>query len=160
MRIPGRGVLAALMIAVGLAVAAAGAAHAQAAGETLKTARGVRCEFRNLATGTWARNGTPTGRVTTQAISVAFANINLEVATADVDAKLGAVYAIAQFSGTSLHFILVGSAGYVHTTTVFDAPGRPGRFKAVHSRHEYNDVALPGYTSRPEQYYGDCEVIR
>jgi len=28
----------------------------------------------------------------------------------------------------------------------------------VHARHEYTEVSLPGYTSRPEQYYGECEA--
>ena len=29
---------------------------------------------------------------------------------------------------------------------------------AVHTRHEYTDVLLIGFTSRPEQYYGDCAI--
>jgi hypothetical protein len=29
----------------------------------------------------------------------------------------------------------------------------------MHSRHEYTDVSLPGYTSSPEQYYGECEIL-
>ena len=31
-----------------------------------------------------------------------------------------------------------------------------GKLRAVHTRHEYTEVSLPGFTSRPEQYYGDC----
>jgi len=30
----------------------------------------------------------------------------------------------------------------------------------VHTRHEYTEVRLPGFTSRPEQYYGECEITR
>ena len=29
----------------------------------------------------------------------------------------------------------------------------------LQSGREYTDVSLPGFTSRPEQYYGDCEVV-
>jgi len=40
------------------------------------------------------------------------------------------------------------------------APGKGqlvgGKLRAVHTRHEYTEVSLPGFTSRPEQYYGDC----
>ena len=28
------------------------------------------------------------------------------------------------------------------------------------TRHEFTEVSLPGYTSSPEQYYGDCQVSR
>ncbi len=35
-----------------------------------------------------------------------------------------------------------------------------GKLKAVHTRHEYTEVSLPGYTSRPEQYYGECDARR
>jgi hypothetical protein len=41
---------------------------------------------------------------------------------------------------------------------VFDRPGRNGTLLAAHSRHEFTPVQLPGFTSRPEQYYGECDV--
>jgi hypothetical protein len=50
--------------------------------------------------------------------------------------------------------------GPLYTTTVFEAGAAGGRFKAVHSRHEYFAVPLPGATSSPEQYYGECEIMR
>ena len=48
--------------------------------------------------------------------------------------------------------------GPLYITTVFNKESRAGKLKAVHTRHEYADVALPGFTSSPEQYYGECEV--
>ena len=48
--------------------------------------------------------------------------------------------------------------GPLYTTTVFDADGKGAPFKAVHSRHEYFTVPLPGTTSSPEQYYGACTI--
>jgi hypothetical protein len=32
--------------------------------------------------------------------------------------------------------------------------------RAVHTRHEYTMISLPGFTSRPEQYYGECAIGR
>jgi hypothetical protein len=43
---------------------------------------------------------------------------------------------------------------------VFEAGAVGGRFKAVHSRHEYFTTPVPGATSSPEQYYGECEVVQ
>ena len=155
MHIRGGLVAAAALIVTGLA----GTSHAQITAERMQKAKSVKCEFRTLATGNWGRDGTATGQLRTSPLSFSFFDINLDSGTADIDAKLGAVFAIVQLSGGKLHLILVGSAGYLHTTTVFDQPGSPGKLKAVHSRHEYTDVALPGYTFRPEQYYGECQLI-
>ena len=63
-----------------------------------------------------------------------------------------------QLQGGYLHFMQVGLNGFLYTTTVFDKVSKPGRLRAVHTRHEYTEINLPGYTSRPQQYYGDCEV--
>jgi hypothetical protein len=35
-----------------------------------------------------------------------------------------------------------------------------GKWKAMHSRHEFTDFALVGFTSSPEQYYGECEILK
>jgi hypothetical protein len=35
-----------------------------------------------------------------------------------------------------------------------------GKFKAVHTRHEFTPTRLTGWTSRPEQYYGYCEAAK
>jgi len=50
--------------------------------------------------------------------------------------------------------------GALYVTSVFNQEARPGRLRAVHSRHEYLPVVVRGLTSRPEQYVGDCEVSR
>ncbi len=47
----------------------------------------------------------------------------------------------------------------MYTTTIFPSEARAGKLKAVHTRHEYTQVSLPGYTSRPERYYGECEIV-
>ena len=50
--------------------------------------------------------------------------------------------------------------GPLYVTTVIARPAGGGKWLAVHTRHEYTDVSLPGYTSRPEQYYGSCTLER
>ena len=65
---------------------------------------------------------------------------------------------IAKQSLWNLHLLWIGSEGAVYLTTVFDRETKGGKLRAVHTRHEYTDISLPGYTSRPEQYYGECEV--
>jgi hypothetical protein len=57
-----------------------------------------------------------------------------------------------------LHFMQAFRTGPLYTTTVFDTGEKSGKLKAVHSRHEYFSVPLPGATSSPEQYYGECEI--
>jgi hypothetical protein len=64
---------------------------------------------------------------------------------------------IAQLSGGSLHLMQTSRSGAVYITTVYPSESRGGKLKAVHARHEYTEVSLPGYTSRPEQYYGECD---
>jgi len=48
--------------------------------------------------------------------------------------------------------------GPLYTTRIFPKETRAGKLQAVHTRHEYTEISLPGFTSRPEQYYGECDV--
>ena len=50
-------------------------------------------------------------------------------------------------------------AAPLYVTTIIDRETSEGKLMAVQTRHEYTDVRLAGYTSRPEQYYGECEVV-
>jgi hypothetical protein len=50
------------------------------------------------------------------------------------------------------------TTGPLYTTTFIDRETQDGKLMAVHTRHEYTDVRLAGFTSRPEQYYGECAV--
>ena len=65
---------------------------------------------------------------------------------------------MARLTEGTLHLMTIDNAGPLYVTTVFDKETPGGKLKAVHTRHEYTDVSLPGFTSRPEQYYGECEV--
>lgn len=141
-----------------IVMAAAVVAHAQAPRQLLQTAKTVSCEFPLVAAGNWGRDGAPTGDVKAASVKVGYSNIDTDVGEAEVMGMTGELPIIARFAGGYLHFMRVDSSGFLHTTTVFDKVSRPGRLRAVHSRHEYTEFALPGFTSRPEQYYGDCDV--
>lgn len=136
------------------------AAWSQAGAAALLEAKSIKCEFPVMATGTWAKDGTPSAEVKAAKRPVAFSSIDTQGGTAIADGAFGTQPIIVQVSGKYLHFMQIDTSGFLYVTTVFDSLSRPGRHKAVHTRHEFTDIALPGYTSRPEQYLGECEVTR
>ena len=149
-----------VMLGVVFVFLSAAMPHAQSSlREQLAAAKSVKCEFPLYATGTW-QNGEPQAEVKATKLSMGFDSIDTQEGTARSLGKFGNFEIIVRLSEGSLHFMIVGSTGLVYITTVFDKESRGGKLKAVHSRHEYTDVSLPGFTSRPEQYYGECEVVR
>jgi hypothetical protein len=119
----------------------------------------VACTFTSVASGNWTGAATEiaTHRV---ALNLSYEAVDADGGTAREIENTGTVDVIAKLSGPSLHLLWIGSEGAVHLTTVFDRETVPGRFRAVHTRHEYTDIAVPGFTSRPELYYGDCAISR
>ncbi len=135
----------------------AGTAGVQPTRPILDTVKTVSCKFSVLATGTW-KNGEPQGEVKPASLSFAFDSINIDEGTARAIGNFGPSDIIARLSMGTLHFLQGFREGPLYTTTVFPKETRTGKFQAVHTRHEYTEVSLPGFTSRPEQYYGECEV--
>jgi hypothetical protein len=133
------------------------AIHAQPSRPVLATVKSVSCKFSLLATGTW-KNGEAQAEVKPASLSFTFDSINIEEGTARVIGNFGPSDIIARLSMGTLHFLQSFSEGPIYTTTVFPKETRSGKLQAVHTRHEYTEVSLPGFTSRPEQYYGECEV--
>ena len=123
----------------------------------LATAKSLACVFPVYATGSW-KNGQPQAEVKTTTLSLLFDSINTEDGTARVAGAFGPSDIIVRLSQGNLHLMQVFDAGPLYTTTVFDKETSSGKLQAVHTRHEYTDISLPGFTSRPEQYYGECEV--
>jgi hypothetical protein len=134
------------------------AAPASAAG-ILATATVVRCEFQVVSTGAW-KDGTAQAQVQPATLRLVFDAINTDEGTAASAGALGRSDIIAKLSSSGLHFIQMFRDGPLYVTTVFTQESRPGRLKAVHTRHEENGVHIPGFTSSPEQYYGECEAER
>ena len=124
----------------------------------LTTAQSIRCSFPIGASGTWTADGTPQGAVKPTKLVLIFDQINVDEGTARLrSGSTGAEIAV-KFAGGYLNFMQAFRTGPLYTTTVFDRETTAGKFKAVHSRHEYFSTPLPGATSNPEQYYGECEI--
>jgi hypothetical protein len=125
----------------------------------------LKCTFTLLATGTWD-NGVPSADVTKAALSMQFEAIDTQEGTANVadvsTLSAGAPHITVRLLGDNLHFLAMNSSGSVYLTTVFsDRDSRAGgKFKAVHTRHEFTQIRLTSFTSRPEQYYGYCESVK
>jgi hypothetical protein len=143
-----------------LVVAVSGADGQMRNSKVLQGVKRVTCAFSIITTGTWDTTGVAKADVKPIAVKVSFHTIDTEDGTAIVNGQFGPLPIITKLSIWSLHFLQMGSEGSLRLTTVFDTETRPGKYKAVHSIHEYTPVILPGFTSRPEQYVGECELER
>lgn len=124
----------------------------------LAAATRIECRFTALATGTW-NDGTPTASVTATELTASFFDINVDEGTAEADSRFGgASLIIVRYSTGYLHFMQMSDAGPLHLTTVLARETSGGRLMAVHTRHEYTPTMIPGFTSRPEMYVGDCAI--
>jgi hypothetical protein len=118
----------------------------------------LKCTFPVLATGTW-KAGEPVASTKAAKLAVAFTSIDTQEGTADAVGGAGKAHITVRVVGNYLNLMQMDPYGALYVTTVFNTESRPGKLQAVHTRHEYTPVSVPGFTSRPEQYYGDCDVI-
>jgi hypothetical protein len=125
----------------------------------LSKVKSLKCAFSLYVTGNW-KDGEAHAELKPAKLALQFDDIDTDEGTARAIGMFGPTHMIARLAVWSLHFMEIGSSGTLNITTVFDKESRAGRLKAVHTRHEYTDVSLPGFTSRPEQYYGDCEIVQ
>ena len=130
---------------------------AQSAQERLAGVSKLDCTFTVNAVGTW-KNGAPQAEVKATRLDLRFDAVNPDDGTARVVGIFGPSDIIVRLSGDTLHLIQAFREGPLYATTVFPKETRDGRLQAVHTRHEFTNVTVPGYTSSPEQYYGDCQV--
>lgn len=157
-------ILAAATVACALAAPATLAAQGTALQRQLQQATNVSCEFVLMAAVDWGRDGAPNAEIKPATLKLGYTNVNTDDGSADVvgtttaSSDTAELPIIARYHNGYLHFMQVTSPGALYTTTIFDQTSTGGKLKAVHTRHEWQAFALPGYTSRPEQYYGDCEV--
>jgi hypothetical protein len=142
-----------------LALLGAAAAAPQEPGDKLAAAQAVTCTFTTMATGTWT-GGVASAEIKPSKYSIAFDQIDSDQGTARVVGTFGPSDIIVRFSLGALHFVQAFREGPLYATTIFPQISTDGKFKAVHTRHEYTEVRLPGFTSRPEQYYGECAITR
>ena len=141
---------------LGLLLSGADRIHGQGfPDERLAKVKSLKCEFTTMSRGTWIK-GEP--RVETQAVKVtiAFIKINADEGTADAIGAFDPSEIIVRLSNGTLHLMQSYREGPLYITTVWPKETHNGFLQAVHTRHEFTEVSLPGFTSRPEQYYGEC----
>jgi len=144
-------ILRLLMIAATLPSMAAGQ------DSKLATVKTLQCAFPLISTGTW-KNGKAEAVVKPSTLTMKFVSINTDEGSAQLEGGSGTYDIIVRYASGYLNFIQSFRDGPVYTTTVFQKETTGGKLKAVHSRHELFDFPLPGFTSSPEQYYGECEI--
>ena len=126
-------------------------------------ATGLGCTFRVMTTGNWARGtGEPSMKPSTPDLAVAFNAVNAMDGSANLKGSTGNLLITVMLLGGNLHLVVTNPGGQVYLTSVSASESRPGYYKAVHSRHELTETAvvIPGYTSRPEQYLGECAIVK
>jgi hypothetical protein len=144
------------LMAIALAIGVA-AQVPNATAPRLLNAKEIRCAFSASATGTWTDAGaTATTKAAT--LSIGFTAIDTQDGTAEAVGDNGKAHITVRAVGNYLNLMQMDPYGAIYLTTVFNTQTKQGRFLAAHTRHEYTPVQLPGLTSRPEQYYGDCNV--
>jgi hypothetical protein len=125
----------------------------------LAAATSLRCTFSLNVTATWKKDGKPDATVGPATLVLLFDSINADEGTARLKTGSMTSEVVVKAAEGYLHLLQAFRTGPLYTTTVFDKEASAGKFKAVHSRHEYFAVPLPGATSSPEQYYGECEIV-
>ena len=147
----------AAMIA-GLCLLGSPAISSAGAQARIATVKSLRCTFSRTAIGTWKKDGTPEVTVRPATLVLRFDSIDTDTGTAQLrNGAIGSEVTIRLAEGY-LSLMQAFRTGPLYTTTVFEAGASGGKFKAVHSRHEFFTTPLPGATSSPEQYYGECAV--
>jgi hypothetical protein len=126
----------------------------------LASIKSLKCRFPVYSVGSW-KNGEPKAEVRqAQEFSFDIDEIDADGGTARVTGTSGPTHVIALLTISSLHFMERTVTGTLTITTVFSSESPARKFRAVHSRHDYLPMSLPGYVSEPSvsQNYGECEV--
>jgi hypothetical protein len=125
--------------------------------ERLSKVTSLRCTFSAMTVADW-KNGKGTIATKPAKLAVSFNNVDVEAGSADAVGDSGKSHITVRVLGSYLHFMQLDPYGALYVTTVFDKETRGGKLQAAHSRHEYLPTPVPGLTSRPEQYVGECEI--
>jgi len=157
----GRNLLAALAVCAALVISPV-SLRAQAAKGKLAGVTSLRCSFSMSSVSSWV-NGQPKADAKAVKLDLQFEDINTDEGSAQVTqlkSGVGAYDIVVRYVPGYLHFIQSFRDGPLYVTTVLEVETSAGKLRAVHSRHEYTSFALPGFTSSPEQYYGECEILK
>ena len=147
-----------LSAVMALAVSSGAQAQLNPLQDRLAAATRLECRFAALGLSQWDGDA-PSIELADADLEVVFFDVDIDEGTAEVEGRFGgASYIIVRYSTGYLHLIQMFGAGPLYVTSVMAQETTDGRMKAVQNRVEYSTVALPGFTSRPETYVGDCAV--
>jgi hypothetical protein len=137
---------AAVGVALILVLFATGDRRLTAQGRIAAATR-LRCSFTSQAKALWRADGSIDASAGPATLTLRFEQIDADTGVAQLRNGSMMSEVIVRASDGYLNFLQVFRTGPMYTTTVFDAGSRDGKFRAVHSRHEYFAVPLPGATS-------------
>ena len=144
-----------------LALLGAHAASAQSTDKNpLALIKSLKCTFPVYTVGTW-KNGEPAAQIKqAENFSLTIDEIDTDSGSGRVTGTSGPVEVTALLTVSSLHFMERSVTGTLNITTVFSGDAAATTFRAVHTRHDYLPMNLPGYQSEPSvsQHYGVCDV--
>jgi len=130
-----------------------------ASAQALAKVSSIRCTFPLMASSSLHADD-PKAEIKPAMLELQFDEINADEGTAQWKSGYGAYDIVVRYAQGYLNFIQSFREGKIYLTTVLEQKNKNGKFKAMHSRHEFTVVSLPTFTSSPEQYYGECEVLK
>jgi hypothetical protein len=126
----------------------------------LAQVKSFKCSFPVYSVGAW-KSGEPQAQIKqADQFTLTIDQIDTDSGSARVTGTSGPVEVTALLTVSSLHFMERTVTGTLNITTIFVSEGATKRFRAVHSRHDYLPMSIPGFTSEPTvtQNYGMCEA--
>jgi hypothetical protein len=153
---------AALVTAI--AFAAALDASAQTTDKNpLAQVKRLTCHFSVYTSASWTKAQEPQAQVRQpETLSLEIDDIDTDSGSGRVTGTAGPVEVTALLTISSLHFMERSVTGTLNITTVFAGDPDAKSFRAVHARHDYLPMSLPGYQSEPSvsQHYGVCDAAK
>ncbi len=152
---------AALTTAMVLAAVTAGAQTTDK--NPLAQVKHLKCKFTVYASGSWTKAQEPQGQIRQpETLTLEIDDIDTDSGSGRVTGTAGPADVTALLTISSLHFMERSVTGTLNITTVFAGDSEAQSFRAVHTRHDYLPMNLPGYQSEPSvsQHYGVCESIK
>jgi hypothetical protein len=116
----------------------------------------LKCAFPVAVSGSW-KDWTPKAEMQTgPPLTVVIDQIDIDGGTA----RIGTTHTTALLTQNSVHFMERTMAGSLTMVTVLAQKSPKGTLRAVRSRHDYLQMAIPGFVAEPNvsQQYGECEA--
>lgn len=117
--------------------------------------RMLKCTFPVSVTGSW-KDWTPKAELQQgPPLTLVIDEIDIDGGTA----RIGTTHTTALLTQNSVHFMERTMAGSLTMITVLSQKSPKGTLRAIRSRHDYLQMAIPGFVAEPNvsQHYGECE---